>query len=219
MNVEWSFSIQSTQSQQGISFGWIIKIIICWRVSEVPCDSITLCTVSVIRTLASFFSRWAALLTYLAASVPLTLALVMSNTFLFFDFSAVFEQISSCFSILSSAKFLPHILQAVRSSRGFGANMDFLAGVEGVWKYYVSCVFLGWNICFVMGLKDSKIHVSTGMKQGINLIPLLNISPFSWARGRAELIFWHLWRGNLTSCENWQRRARCRWWCGSLLPV
>ena len=160
MNVEWSFSIQSTQSQQGISFGWIIKIIICWRVSEVPCDSITLCTVSIIRTLASFFSRWAALLTYLAASVPLTLALVMSNTFLFFDFSAVFEQISSCFSILSSAKFLPHILQAVRSSLAFGANMDFLAGVEGVWKYYVSCVFLGWNM-FCYGnkrLENSRLN-------------------------------------------------------------
>ena len=56
----------------------------------------------------------------------------------------------------------------------------------------MSLVYSLVEICFVMGIKDSKIHVSTGMKQGINLIPLLNISPFSWARGRAELIFWHL---------------------------
>ena len=56
----------------------------------------------------------------------------------------------------------------------------------------MSLVYSSVEIRFVMGIKEPKIYVSTGMKQGINLIPLLNISPFSWARGRAELIFWHL---------------------------
>ena len=82
------------------------------------------------------FFRWAELLTYLAASVPLTRAFVMSNTFRFF--AAVLRQISSCFSILSSAKFLPQFLQAFKSSLGFGANRDLLAGVldpaGGAWE-------------------------------------------------------------------------------------
>ena len=60
----------------------------------------------------------------------------MSNTFRFF--AAVLRQISSCFSILSSAKFLPQFLQAFKSSLGFGANRDLLAGVldpaGGAWE-------------------------------------------------------------------------------------
>ena len=59
----------------------------------------------------------------------------MSKTLRFFD---VFKQISSCFSILSSAKFLPQFLQAFKSSLGFGANRDLLAGVVdpagGAWQ-------------------------------------------------------------------------------------
>ena len=54
----------------------------------------------------------------------------MSNTFLFFAFDDVLRQISSCFSILSSAKFLPQFLQATKSSLGLEANSDLLAGVE-----------------------------------------------------------------------------------------
>ena len=58
---------------------------------------------------------------------------------------------------------------------------------------FMSLVYSSVEKCFVMGIKEPKIHVSTGAKQGINLILLLNISsPFSWARGRAELTFWHL---------------------------
>jgi len=52
----------------------------------------------------------------------------MSKVFLFF--CEVFKQISSCFSILSSAKFRWQFLQAMRSSRGLGAKTDLRAGVD-----------------------------------------------------------------------------------------
>ena len=79
-------------------------------------------------TLASFAFNCAAFLTQLAASVPFTRALVMSKVFLFF--CEVFKQISSCFSIRSSAKFRWQFLQDIRSSRGFGAKTDLRAGVD-----------------------------------------------------------------------------------------
>ena len=88
------------------------------------------------------FLRWEELFTYLAASVPFTRAFVMSNTFRFLDLAIVLMQISSCFSILSSAKFLPQFLQATRSSLGLGAKRDLLAGVEevleGTWRKNVN---------------------------------------------------------------------------------
>ena len=49
----------------------------------------------------------------------------------------VFEQISSCFSILSSAKFRWQILHAVRSLRAFGLN------TERRWKIIIH--IKGWN--------------------------------------------------------------------------
>ena len=192
INVEWSFSIQSTQSQQGISFGWIIKII-CWRVPrEAPRDLVY-----------SFYNSYLGLFLLQVGGalnilggvrsldpglghvkhLPLLRLLrrLCANLLVLLD--SVVSKISSAHS--TGRKVIPWLWSEYGLPGGCGGGLKM--------SNFMSLVYSSVEKCFVMGIKEPKIHVSTGAKQGINLIPLLNISsPFSWARGRAELTFWHL---------------------------
>ena len=73
---------------------------------------------------------------------------------------------------------------------GLGGEYRLPGGGGGGLKnvIYMSFVYSSVEKCFVKGIKEPK----QACNRGINLVLLLNISPFSWARGRAELIFWHL---------------------------